>query len=119
MQLGSISLAAMLAASFVMRTATVAAAIPLPEHPRPDRERSAWINLNGEWTFDKLADIVRGVYIDSNGNGRADVDDTFGFASWTRSDVDHFIIDCGVRGCSRDEEGVPYITFNNPTTEPS
>ena len=51
MQLGSISLAAMLAASFVMRTATVAAAIPLPEHPRPDRERSAWINLNGEWDF--------------------------------------------------------------------
>ena len=29
--------------------------IPLPEHPRPDFERSNWINLNGEWdfTFDK------------------------------------------------------------------
>lgn len=72
--------------------------------------------LNGEWTFDKLSDIVRGLYIDSNGDGKADVNDTFGFASWTRSDVDHFMIDCGVRGCSRDEEGVPYITFNNPTT---
>lgn len=72
--------------------------------------------LNGDWTFDKLSDIVRGLYIDSNGDGTVDVDDTFGFASWTRSDVDHFMIDCGVRGCSRDEEGVPYITFNNPTT---
>ncbi len=25
--------------------------IPLPEHPRPDFERAAWINLNGEWNF--------------------------------------------------------------------
>ncbi len=27
------------------------AAIPLPEHPRPDLERAAWVNLNGEWAF--------------------------------------------------------------------
>ena len=27
------------------------AAIPLPEHPRPDFERNEWINLNGEWDF--------------------------------------------------------------------
>lgn len=25
--------------------------IPLPEHPRPDFERSEWINLNGQWDF--------------------------------------------------------------------
>lgn len=25
--------------------------IPLPEHPRPDFERSEWINLNGPWAF--------------------------------------------------------------------
>ena len=25
--------------------------IPLPEHPRPDFERAAWANLNGEWQF--------------------------------------------------------------------
>jgi hypothetical protein len=27
------------------------AAIPLPEHPRPDFERSEWMNLNGAWQF--------------------------------------------------------------------
>ena len=26
--------------------------IPLPEHPRPDFERSAWVNLNGYWDFE-------------------------------------------------------------------
>lgn len=25
--------------------------IPLPEHPRPDFERSDWVNLNGQWSF--------------------------------------------------------------------
>jgi len=25
--------------------------IPLPEHPRPDFQRSAWMNLNGRWDF--------------------------------------------------------------------
>ncbi len=28
-----------------------AAEIPLPEHPRPDFQRSAWQNLNGAWGF--------------------------------------------------------------------
>src|ERR1700685_775109 len=27
------------------------ATIPLPEHPRPDFERSEWANLNGAWKF--------------------------------------------------------------------
>ena len=26
--------------------------IPRCEHPRPDRHRDAWINLNGEWDFE-------------------------------------------------------------------
>src|SRR5262245_3945601 len=25
--------------------------IPLPEHPRPDFQRAAWLNLNGPWRF--------------------------------------------------------------------
>jgi hypothetical protein len=25
--------------------------IPLPEHPRPDFQRAAWLNLNGHWQF--------------------------------------------------------------------
>ena len=26
-------------------------AIPRPEYPRPQFERSNWINLNGEWSY--------------------------------------------------------------------
>jgi len=31
--------------------------IPLPEHPRPDFERPAWVNLNGTWQFRFDAEI--------------------------------------------------------------
>ena len=72
--------------------------------------------LGGNWTYDEMSSLVSSLYIDSNGDGQRTEADTFGFASWTRSDVDHFMIAAGVRGCSRDADGVPYITFNNETT---
>ncbi|MBN1127173.1 MAG: hypothetical protein JXA82_19375 [Sedimentisphaerales bacterium] len=31
---------------------TVSGEIPLPEHPRPDFQRSRWMNLNGSWQFE-------------------------------------------------------------------
>jgi len=34
-----------------LSVASLAASIPLPEHPRPDFERAEWLNLNGEWDF--------------------------------------------------------------------
>ena len=35
----------------VLLSQAAPAAMPLPEHPRPDFERAAWVNLNGEWQF--------------------------------------------------------------------
>ena len=39
---------AILAAS---SAAFIPSSIPLPEHPRPDFQRDAWLNLNGPWQF--------------------------------------------------------------------
>ena len=33
--------------------------IPLPEHPRPDFQRDAFVNLNGDWAFTFDADLAR------------------------------------------------------------
>ncbi len=41
--------------------ATLGAAAPRPEHPRPDALRADWVTLNGEWQFE----------IDEQGNGEA------------------------------------------------
>src|SRR5215471_1550882 len=39
------------AAVLLIAAAARSADIPLPEHPRPDFERAAWLNLNGPWQF--------------------------------------------------------------------
>jgi beta-galactosidase/beta-glucuronidase len=45
----------------VMVSVAALAAIPRPEHPRPDVFRDNWLSLNGEWQFE----------IDDQGNGEA------------------------------------------------
>ncbi len=43
--------AALSAALLVSGGARAHSDIPLPEHPRPDFQRPAWVNLNGTWQF--------------------------------------------------------------------
>src|SRR5262249_40043184 len=43
--------AAFAVAVLLAATARAEQDIPLPEHPRPDFERPAWVNLNGPWQF--------------------------------------------------------------------
>ena len=40
-----------LAAAWIPALTAGEAPIPLPEHPRPDFHRAAWLNLNGPWQF--------------------------------------------------------------------
>ncbi len=42
----------LLAATFLSTSLSASTEIPLREHPRPDFERPAWVNLNGAWDFD-------------------------------------------------------------------
>ncbi|TWU34963.1 hypothetical protein [Novipirellula artificiosorum] len=44
-------LVAVLLTALCFSMQTLAQTIPLPEHPRPDFERSDWQNLNGTWQF--------------------------------------------------------------------
>jgi hypothetical protein len=47
-----LTVSAALAATVLLASAARAEPdIPLPEHPRPDFERPAWVNLNGTWQF--------------------------------------------------------------------
>ena len=38
-------------AAFLQSGGAAAAALPRPEYPRPQFERSEWINLNGQWSY--------------------------------------------------------------------
>jgi hypothetical protein len=48
---GLLTVSAALASTVLLAGAARAQDIPLPEHPRPDFERPAWVNLNGKWQF--------------------------------------------------------------------
>ncbi|MEI6676778.1 MAG: sugar-binding domain-containing protein, partial [Verrucomicrobiota bacterium] len=54
----SMLLSAMLTLGSAVQAADTPAAIPRPEHPRPDLLRDNWLTLNGEWQFeiDKAGD---------------------------------------------------------------
>lgn len=72
--------------------------------------------LNGSWTYEELHTLVGKVYIDENGDTIRDDGDSYGFAMSTRSDVDHLVLASGLKACSYDADGVPYIDFNNERT---
>ena len=54
---------------FLLQAACLFSQIPRPEYPRPQFERTDWINLNGEWTytFDFGASGLERGYVGSKG----------------------------------------------------
>ncbi len=75
------------------------------------------IVLAGDWTLDKMTELVNGAYVDTNGNGVKDVGDTLGFAVF--QDWGPFIpfsVSTGVEYLGRDDEGYPTLTMNNERT---
>ena len=72
--------------------------------------------IAGNWVWDNFAKMAEGIYVDSNGDGKRDSGDTYGYATWSRSDIDHMLIDSGIRACARDNDGLPSLAFNNEKT---
>ena len=73
--------------------------------------------LAGDWTLDKMIELVNSAYIDTNGNGQKDIGDTFGFG--VHQDWGPFIpfsVSLGVEYLGRDAEGYPTLTMNNERT---
>lgn len=75
------------------------------------------IVLEGNWTMDKMIELVNAAYVDSDGNGTKNIGDKLGFA--VLQDWGPFIpfsISLGVEYMGRDDEGYPTLTMNNERT---
>ena len=75
------------------------------------------IVLNGEWTMDKMIEVVGGAYVDLDGNGQKNVGDMLGFAvfqDW--GPCIPFLITNGAQYVTRGEDGYPVIAMNNERT---
>ena len=72
--------------------------------------------LDGKWTFDAYNQLKADVYIDENGDGIRGVEDTYGFATNSRSYIEHFFYNSGVPVSERDGNGFPKLVMNNEKT---
>ncbi|GHU35239.1 hypothetical protein FACS1894105_03530 [Clostridia bacterium] len=73
--------------------------------------------LDGKWTWDKIAEISRGVYKDLNGDGVRDEGDLYGTVftpGGTQIESAFVSIDQPVT--ARDSDGYPYLVMNSPKT---
>ncbi len=65
--------------------------------------------LDGEWTFDKLCEIVKDVYVD-DGNDKRDENDFYGFAQMQGTHLNSYLWAFDNPIVTKDEEGVPQVS---------
>ena len=69
--------------------------------------------LDGEWTYDKFAELCKNVYMDENGNTIQDIDDTYAFMHCGYWQVDFMAFGAGLSFTERDDDGYPVLALNN------
>ena len=70
----------------------------------------------GKWTIDFLTSTIEGMYIDTNGNGSADINDQYGMGCYPNNVADVWFNAFGGKVTGRDEEGNVTITFLDDKT---
>ncbi len=65
----------------------------------------------GQWTLDKFSEMVSGMYIDSNGDGKANSDDKYGFGYEITNPADVWLTAMGEKVLTVTEEGGIELTF--------
>ena len=54
---------------------------------------------NNQWTIDKLAEMIKDTYVDSNGDSKKDADDIYGFVNATNAKRDAWFFALGYKYC--------------------
>lgn len=65
--------------------------------------------LDGTWTYDKFAEYCANVHTDTNGDGKADNGDIYGFRYEQWGIPNHMSMSTGLTFSSRDEDGYPVL----------
>nr|MBQ4318968.1 extracellular solute-binding protein [Clostridia bacterium] len=64
---------------------------------------------DGGWTIDKLSELGRTVYTDSNGDSQYDVGDTYGYSTTAIRLIDALLVGADIPLSERDADGTPYL----------
>ena len=60
---------------------------------------------NGEWTLEYQYNLIKDIYVDSNGNSKKDIGDTFGFVVGAVTDMDVYAVSSNIHLAVRNEDG--------------
>ena len=69
---------------------------------------------NGQWTFDKMLEMMKAAEIDLDGDGRMTVNDQFGFLTHGENYAGMWIA-ANQTLIEKDNDDMPYVAFNNET----
>ena len=71
---------------------------------------------NGEWTFDKLVEVTKDVYIDLDGDGKASDGDVYGYLTDWATAVDNLKEAFEIKVTTKNADGFPEMSFMNSKT---
>ena len=65
----------------------------------------------GKWTLDKLGELTKNVYSDTNGDGKPDVDDIYGLYLDVGGPLDAFMLTNGIYALEKNKDDYPEVCF--------
>ncbi|MGN1128277.1 MAG: extracellular solute-binding protein, partial [Candidatus Flemingiibacterium sp.] len=72
---------------------------------------------DGKWTWDNFGEMIKNIYSDTNGDGKRDMEDFYGYAcSYTTSPLDAILPSCDIRIAEVDKDGNINLTLNSERT---
>ena len=65
----------------------------------------------GKWTLDKLGELTKNIYSDTNGDGKPDVDDIYGLYLDVGGPLDAFMLTNGIHALEKNKDDYPEVCF--------
>ncbi|MCL2518939.1 MAG: hypothetical protein FWF15_10295 [Oscillospiraceae bacterium] len=79
----------------------------------PDVNKSVYDN---KWTIDYFIKTTRDIYVDLNGDGKADLEDMYGFTAEALTNLDMYLPAFNIPIIKQNEQGLPELVMNTPKT---
>lgn len=68
---------------------------------------------SGDWTVDKMSEVMQNSYFDENSSDTRDSSDFYGYLADNRMVIPHFLVSCEALSVTKDEDDYPNVNFDD------
>lgn len=68
---------------------------------------------SGEWTVDKMSEVMKNSYFDENSSDTRDSSDFYGYLADGRMVIPHFLVSCEALSVTKDSDDYPNVNFSD------